>query len=264
MTRQSAGEEFQMTFTLAAYQRSIATGAGTIELQAITDAVLTTNPATSRLYASSEAKIIAAYAGGASLQRARVSTPWSTPNNLRPINSTSVGIPAGTNYPPVAEWLQLPQEIPPQQDIILDVLHTNGATQTVVGLLWLTLDGLEPRPEGETLTIRGDVTGAAPTALAWSEVTVAWEYALPPGRYAIVGSECISPTGIAHRWIADTTNFRPGAMSVPGLTTNPHPYQRSGELGVWSRFTAPVMPRLEVLCSAADAAHTVFLQLVRI
>jgi hypothetical protein len=251
-----------MTFHLAAYYKVVGTNA-VVELTPVTDAVIAQNAA-GRFVLSSDGRIVAAYAGGPSLQRARVSTPWKVPSNLRPINTTSTPVPAGTNVPPIARWLELPIVVPAQQDLVFDVYQNSGVNQNAVGLVWLTAEGLDRRPEGETLTIRGDVSGAAPTVYQWSEVTVVWEYALPPGLYGIVGSECISSFGIGHRWIVDTTNYRPGGISAPGLTNYPHPYQMNGELGLWARFSAPVMPRLEVFCSTADATHTVYLQLVRL
>lgn len=56
-----------------------------------------------------------------------------------------------------------------------------------------------------------------------------------------------------------------GSKVRPGASTSPcsnSAYQMYGTLGTWGTFTVPLMPRLEVLCNAADAVHTVFLQVV--
>lgn len=91
-----------------------------------------------------------------------------------------------------------------------------------------------------------------------------WLDALPKGRYAVVGSECISTTAIAHRWIFDNQSFRPGALSSGAIGERTHRLFYDGSLGTWGTFISQVPPRIEVLCSGADADHTIFLQVVRI
>lgn len=249
-----------MTFHVAGLYRNVPTGTGYTELLPIADAELTTNQATSRFWSSKEARVFAAYAGGTSLTRARLYTPWRMPNEIRPINGAI--LPA--TVPGLGQWVANPMLIPATHELVFDVNQSNVAAQDIIGLVFLTTEGLRPRPAGEILTIRGDIAAAAPGVRTWSEVTVTWEYLLPPGDYAIVGSECISTNGIGHRWILETQNWRPGAISQTSLTTITTGYQMFGTLGNWGKFSAPVMPRLEVLCNAADATHTVFLQLVRI
>lgn len=247
-----------MSFHLAAFYKNVAVSSGYTEILPIADAELTINPATTRFWSSQDVMVFAAYAGGTSLTRARLYTPWRQPNHVRPINPALL---PGDN-PGLAQWLKSPMIVPATHEIIMDVNHGNAAAQDIVGLMLLTTDGLTRLPAGQLQTVRGDVSGAAPGVRLWSEVTVSWEYALPPGDYAIVGSECVSTNAIAHRWILESSSSRPGAVSQVSLTTLPTQCQMGGELGAWGMFTSPVMPRLEVLCNAADATHTVFLQVI--
>ena len=248
-----------MSFHLAGLYRNVGVGSTFVELLPIADFAWPTNPATSRFWSSSEARVFAAYAGGTSLSRARVYSPWRLPNEIRPVNNGVLPV----SVPAMASWLSVPMRVPASQDMIFDAVHTNAAAQDIVGLAWLTTEGLTPRPDGDIITIRGDVSGAAPGVRLWSELTsVVWEYILPPGRYAVVGSECISTNAIAHRWILEGSNARPGAVSQSQVYSIPSAYQMYGTLGTWGTFTVPLMPRLEVLCNAADAVHTVFLQVV--
>lgn len=251
-----------MTFTLAAYRRNITSSGVYVELQAVFDAVLPTNPATGRFYSSRDGIAVGAYAGGNSLDRARFGSQWRSPTQVRPTNFGAVALPSGTRRPPLAEWLPLPVRVAAMEDIMFEAM-TFSIPNDYVGLVWFSDEGLTPAPNGELLTLRGDSVAAA-SSYAWTEIAVTWESILPPGRYGIVGSECVSATGIAHRWIVDTSNNRPGAISAPDLYCQMHPYQQNAELGLWAEFSAPAMPRLEVLCSGADASHTSFIQLVRL
>lgn len=79
-----------------------------------------------------------------------------------------------------------------------------------------------------------------------------------------MGSECISATGVAHRWLFDNQIFRPGALSSPTLGSRTHRIFYDGVLGIWGTFISQVPPRIEVLCNSTDSAHTVFLQVIRI
>lgn len=247
-----------MSFHTAAFYRNVPTGAGYTELLPISDAELTINPASGRFWLSRTAMVFSAYTGGTNLTRARLYTPWKLPNEVRPVSATLL---PGT-VPALARWLDAPMTIPPTHEFILDCNQSNAAAQDVIGVVSFSTEGLVRPPQGEILTIRGDVSGAAPGVRTWSEVTVSWEYVLPAGPYAIIGSECISTNAIAHRWILETANWRPGALSQASLTAIPSEYQMVGKLGEWGRFNAPLMPRLEVLCNVADAIHTVFLQVI--
>lgn len=253
-----------MSFHVLGFYRSIATGTALVEMTPISDDVISTNPATTRFFLSEDSMIFGAYAGATNLERARIYTSWKLPNEIRPSNSAVLP----TSVPPMAQWMETPLRIPATQDIIFDAVHSNGGTQDVIGVAFLTVKGLTPRPAGETLTLRADFGGGfVAGAKSWTEASgtgITWEYALPPGRYAIVGSEFISTTAIAHRWILQGSNLRPGGLCQTSLSGIPSEYQMNGVLGTWGTFTAPLMPRLEILCNAADLAANMraFLQLV--
>lgn len=247
-----------MGFHLAALYRSLPVSTGYSEMTPITDADLAVNPATSRFWSSKDALILGAYAAGANLAKARVYTPWQLPSHVRPFNAAI--LPNGN--PGVANWLDQPMLIPATHDIIVDANQSGGSPADTIALLFLTTQGLTRAPAGSLQTVRGDVSGASPGVRTWSEITVTWEYSLAPGDYAIVGSECVSTNGIAHRWMLEGSSCRPGGISQGSLTNLPSSFQMGGNLGAWGTFSSPLMPRLEVLCNAADATHSVFLQVI--
>lgn len=254
-----------MTFHVCAFYKNVPNGTAVTDVAPIADDIIAINPATTRFFVNSDILVFAAYAGGTSLERARIYTPWKLPNEIRPVNTAVLP----SSVPPVASWLSTPVRIPAGQDIILDAVHSNAGAQDVIAVALLTSDGLVPRPEGELLTLRLDFAAGSFVAglRAWTEppvTAVQWEYALPPGRYAIVGSEFVSTTAIAHRWIVPGTNFRPGGLSQQSMSGIPSDYQMNGTLGNWGVFTSPLMPRFEMLCNATDAAVNmrVFLQVI--
>lgn len=250
-----------MSFHLAAYYRNVPVGTTPVELLPVADSVLSINPATNRFWSSDTMRVFSAYSGGTSLSRARIYSPYIVSKDIRPVSSTL--LPG--SIPPLASWLAYPLSVPPQIDLIADAVHSNGAAQDIIGLIWLTTDGLEAAPQGESFIVRGSVAGATPLVRQWSELTtITWDPSLPPGRYAIIGSECVSTNGIAHRWILQSGGSRPGGISQATLSGIPPSIQDAGQLGHWGVFVSPVMPRLEVLCNVADAVHTVFLHVVRL
>lgn len=252
-----------MSFHVLVFQ-GISVGSVYNELRAQQDGKITINPATNRFWMSRKAEVFAAWIGSQSaggLNSARLYTQYEIPREIRPLNFSE--LPPTTIQASVADWRGNPLEVPPQQELIYDARAVGSGCW---GLAWMTEEGLQKAPRGKQVILRGDVSGAVPIANAWTDITssMTWSVTLPPGEYAIVGSRCESPNGLAHRWILEGSQLRPGGLSQPGPGTVAHSYQESGELGDWGHFFAPAMPRLEVYCEAVDATMTVILQAVRL
>lgn len=207
-------------------------------------------------------KLFAGYVlGGAALTRLQVVTPTLRSVGkpmLRPWNSGS----STPNDPNLGLMLQRSPILKEQEEIAVQVF-TSGAVN-VYTLLWVSTE-LQPVPDaGSIITIQADVNDGA-MVNEWTTLpSFSWLESLPKGRYAVVGSECISTTGIAHRWIFDNQIFRPGALSSPSIGDRTHRIFYDGALGTWGTFVSQVPPRIEVLCSAADTNHKIFLQVIRI
>src|SRR5438105_2935805 len=113
-----------MSFHLAAFSPT----GGTIpqnaytEIQPVSDAVITTNPATTRFSYHEDIRIFAAYAGGANGFNARLYVPSRVVNHVRPVNSSVV--PAS---PPIlSTFLDYPMVVPKTSDILMEGYQTGA------------------------------------------------------------------------------------------------------------------------------------------
>lgn len=156
-----------------------------------------------------------------------------------------------------------PFVIPAFEEVQLQATSALGAgTERLTGLIVLAPQ-IMPCPVGNQVPLRITSTTAA-VANAWTTLTLTFADTLPSGIYAACLSEHSSTTGIAHRWIFSGQEERPGLPSYV-LKTDRHPYAISkGQLGVMGRFRSNDLPRLQVLCNAADASHEVYLHVIRV
>lgn len=205
--------------------------------------------------------LLYAFAGCASLQRARIITPkfrQITTPFIRPINS---GLQP-QDVTPVADFRNYPLVVRGLEELQLNAIQNSGGAasfRAVLGIDW----GRIPTPAGEIYTLRG--TGAtAATAAAWSQTVVTWQDTLPTGKYAIMGLQVISTTCVAGRLILENTYPRPGCIGAATALTRSNKMFERGELGVWGYFTTTRMPLVEILCSAADATQEIYMDIIRV
>lgn len=122
---------------------------------------------------------------------------------------------------------------------------------------------LAPAPSGQAFTIRGTGT-TTQVASNWTLCSITWANNLPVGRYAVIGGIAYGATCQAFRVIFENQTWRPGGLGWVSEVVQADPLFRYGELGMWGTFQSNRMPNIEMLASAADAAQTVYLDLVRI
>lgn len=206
--------------------------------------------------------VLFAAAMSADLQRARISTaklrtittPW-----IRPIRSAA--IPAAE--PRVADYRANPLVLKGYEEIEIDAFQSNAGAQEVTALLGLAWGPQSAAPVGDIMTMRGTATTAA-VADTWTTLAVSWQDNLPQGRYAVVGLEVQSANARAARMIIENQYPRPGSVSVTAIGDRQHEMFRKGGLGLWGVFTNIRMPIIEVFCNAADAAHEIYLDIIRV
>lgn len=165
--------------------------------------------------------------------------------------------------PNVADYRRSPFRIPAFEEI--RVLATSGLacmTEAAYALLVLGA-GVTPVPPGNIWTIRGTSTTAG-VAKTWTGITMTWDNQLPDGRYAVIGSNLVSATGIAHRLIFNGQVWRPGGLSFATAGLRTHEMFIKGGLGVWGYFQPIFYPNVEVLDNATGNAHTLFLDCVKV
>lgn len=202
-----------------------------------------------------------AYAGGLLLDRMRLGAPsirQITPSFIRPVNLGDNPIAD----PNVANYLANPFRVRALEEIGVQSTTTGIGPSRVTGLLGL-FRGIDPIPRGNVWCMRGTSATAA-VANTWTTVAVTWADNLPTGRYGLVALEMHSATGIACRAILENETLRPGFLAALLATNRGPSFNLDGSCGLAGRFSSNRIPIPQVLCSAADAAQTFYLHLVRL
>lgn len=244
-------------YHLCAYAETIDNTADN-DITAVVDDILTIQ--NSHFVLSQEMGLFAAMAMSATLSRTRIQSPSMRQIAGPFVRPIIVSATPGNN---ANIWLldRNPFRIPPFEEI--QVLATSGVamTEPFAALLWLG-DRLEPSPAGNVIPLRWTSTTAA-VANAWTTLTITFTDALPSGVYTIVGSECQSTNGRAHRWIIPNQYWRPGMPSITALSQR-LPYAMAlGQFGVMGRFRSNDLPRPQVLANGTDNAHEGYLYAIR-
>lgn len=245
-------------FHLAAYTELLGTTADT-DIDALTDDILTIQ--NTHFVLQQPMQLLAAAAMSATLQRAKIASP-----SMRQIASPfirplilAVKPPSNPNM-----WLldQSPFTVPPFEEV--QVQATSGiamGSERFTALAWLA-NAIEPVPYGNPIPLRWTSTTAA-VANQWTSLAVTFADPLPSGIYTMVFSEHFSANGIAHRWIVSNQTMRPGYMSYTNGTDRA-PYAISKfQFGRMGSFRSNDLPRVQVLCNAADATHEGYLHVMR-
>lgn len=242
----------------SAYFLNIANVANT-DVPAVQDGILTLQ--NNHILPPQDMPLLYAYAGSATLTRARLTSPslrQITQPQIRPINVAL--LPA--NNPNVMTFQLDGLKVRALEELAMQATSGVAMNEHFYGVVGL-LDRYVPTVAGDKITLRATATTAA-VASAWTQIQYTLDDQLPNGTYAMVNSEHISANGIAHRWTFDNQFFRPGMLSFAtiGLRTIVENYANAW--GEWGRFRNTSQPRLEVLCDAADAVHTMFLEVIKV
>lgn len=246
-------------FHLSAYFVSLSTVANT-DAPALNDDVLTR--INSHFMLSQQMDLILAAAMSATLNRARLNSPTLrviSPQFILPIEAA---VKPATR-PSLATWLDNPFTLQPNEEISMEATSDIAmGNENFTGLVWLT-SGLEPIPPGDVYNTRFTSVTAA-VANTWTSLVITFDQGLPPGLWAMVGSELVSTNAQAHRWIFPGQIWRPGGLSKPAVGSQTHQIFYDRRLGIWGRFTNTTLPTLQVLVNGTDNAHTGWMSLVKI
>lgn len=246
-------------FHLAANFVAIGQTADT-DVPAKTDQVLQVQ--NSHFVLSKPLSLLGVYASSATLTRTKLKFPSINQYGgtwIRPTNATLLPV----TDPNMADYRQIPFTVPAQEE--LQYASTSGLACGTENhyVLSVLQDTFVPAPQGQIYTIRGTSTTAG-VASTWTDITVTWDQQLPSGRYAVVGSQVHSTTGVAHRLIFDDQIWRPGGLSLATAGLRTHAMFEKGKLGVWGYFTTISLPRMQILDNATGNSHTIYLDCVRV
>ena len=102
------------------------------------------------------------------------------------------------------------------------------------------------------------------TGGTWNLFQPAFDQALPPGVYALIGARVQSATGLFFRmYPSQDPQWRPGGIAVQAYDQLDPPNQRAWQQGyptlmgwgTWLTFWQNVPPQVQLFCTGADAAE---------
>ena len=196
-------------------------------------------------------RLVFAAAMGATLSRARFdSGQLRVLGNMHIFPIIPAAIP-GTN--PNVDWMvKQPVQLPQREEIAVQLTNTAAEQDTVVVGVSQQVD---PWPSGNIWIVRATSTTAT-VANKWTNIgQPTMETALPVGTYSILWSDAQSANGQAHRYIFPPAGGpRPGFLSLTSITNRNPPEYYMGWLGNLGYFVNDVLPFIEILANAADAA----------
>lgn len=248
-------------FHLLAYRGTVADVANTA-LTAIVDDIITRSAVTGTFLLPEDMNLYGATAMSATINRARLASASLRQINQPLIRPLIASLRPNDNHE-IAYYLDQPLRLKANEELSIEGTSDVGVGgEVMTALLWIG-KALTPHPAGDPITCRITSTTAA-VANTWTTLAITMDQALPPGFYAIVGSEGFGTTQQAHRWIIPNQMYRPGNLSLQAATTKGDSSFIRRRWGEWGRFQNNALPQPQVLCTAADAAHTFMLQLIKV
>jgi hypothetical protein len=244
---------------VAAYFASLANGSTNLANTIVSDQVLTPSGTTAFILPK-PGKLYAAYSAGVSLTAVRINTPSLRYVGLPfvgPVNLT-LTVPSPPN---VTVWGEMGPTLPTVDAIAAEHTLGGGAPENELTLLWFKFGGA-PVPGGPVYRLRFTATIAGVTG-AWASGAITPDSTLPQGTYSVVGMDLVGANIVAGRLIFPGSFFRPGCLARNAAGNVPEEIFTDGSMGVYGSFKSVNLPNLEILVSGANAAQTLFLDLVR-
>lgn len=251
-----------MGFHLAGYSQSQDSAGVLVAVNALVDQFLRTS-GKDIVVPKTYSQLIGAYAGGATITLAQLQSPSLRRMAFYDVRPLDVNAAPPTN----PSWLNLiynPYPLDPSENLEGWVAEGAAGAELEKILVWLG-DGNYAKPAGQMFTVRATGTTTV-TANVWSACTLTFSQTLAAGEYAIVGARFEGATAIAGRFAFPGGGPRPGhlGMASAGLLEPRISRGFSVETyGEWGRFAHDAPPLVEMLCTAADTAQTIHLDLIK-
>ncbi len=206
-------------------------------------------------------QLAAVAAIGLNITRAQVRSPSIL--GVFPFEVSPISVAAEPLSPtPFPEFFRNPISLDPAEALNFQAAEDGAGAIQSNGLIWLTDGSVNPMP-GEIFTIRGTGTTTVGT-FVWANCPIILDENLPAGTYAVVGMRAESTTCLAARLVFVGGTWRPGVIGYDAVSDLEDPIFRFGQLGNWGEFRHDQAPTADFLCTAADAAQTIFLDLIRL
>lgn len=252
-----------MSFHTAAFFQSTAGIVVNQQINALADQLFTIR--SNRFLFSQDLQMLYMAVMAADLTNARLDSP-----KLRNITNPFM-LPVGNavvpgTEPRVADLQREPLTLPANEELALQVTEATVLGSNITGIFGARISD-QPIPGGSVFTLRGTAAGPA-VVNTWTDIgDITFTNTLQAGQYAIVGAMVYSATGQGFRINfqgVDGQLERPGGIMGAAEDVQTHRIFRQGRLGLWGTFDNIILPRVEVLANAADAAFVIYWDLIPI
>lgn len=245
---------------LCAYAASVTNGVTNFDVAAVADQVFTKNSG-GHFLLPEQGRLRFAYGAGTDLDRFRVNTPALRYVGLPFLNPVNITAATPSPYNIWNPGEQGPT-IPVADEVAVEATQTNAAAQECQFLLGFSFGKQEIAPGPEySIRFTATITGVDNS---WASGSMTPDSTLPAGIYAINGMHAWGTNLTAARLIFPGGGWRPGCIANNTTGGIPREIFRNGELGQYGQFDSVNVPNLEILCSGANTAQTVYLDLVRV
>jgi hypothetical protein len=248
-------------FHLAAFTANLTFAVADQPLSLANDQLLVANAA-GQAVVPYDCQLLAAYALGANLTRAKIvapsmrkiTYPYITPNNQ---SATAPTLPGITIYDAGYRPTLVKNEAVTIQNSV-----AGAANEQEFGFLWLC-PRWEDAPVGVLTTVRftAAIVGAANQ---WNSGVMVPTEVLPFGRYSVCGMRAVGASIIAARLIPTDGGIRPGVIGSPTLALDDRSFGRVGRMGKFMEFEQTSTPNVELFLSAAGTTQEIYLDVTKI
>lgn len=241
----------QDSFHLLAYNSALVTGSTDAQVAAVAEQQY--NRSNNSFQMPDPALLYLAYAQGTGAKTARINTGSMLPRGLPHIKPVVIGVvpnsPTG-----IMDFRDNPLSLRKEEDLRVDVTHTDAGTQNQTVGLWIAKTPLNFNVNARDLRWIRFTATPTETAFTWcAPVSITFQDTLEGGVYDIYGLDVSSANTIFARLVLQGFWNRPGvtARGTPGgLGTNIF----SGGMGWFGRFNTYSVPQIETLANTAGAA----------
>jgi len=245
-------------FHLAVYRESVAAGATnqSIDILAGSGDTVSNN----QYFPVQNMDLLGVFGFGTNMSGIRISTPeirTIAPLQIRPLVQGST-VPTNANF---CDFWGNPPLMRMSENIDVQCSSADAGAQNYTVMLFLGV-GNYRKASGPPRRVRATGTTAL-TANVWTPVVLTFDDNLPQGQYEIQGMEVITATGYAARVITAGNYWRPGVPVYSSLGNRLPAALLDKQYGSYGTFSTLALPQIEVLATAADAAQTVFFDLVK-
>lgn len=246
-----------MPFTLVGWAQSVNTGNVLAEFDALDDPHIRVEG--KNIICPTLNQLLGAFACGASLTKARITSPsilkkWEL--ELAPLN-----VGAEPVVPlPYLDLFDSPIPLVASEGIRAKMAGSEAAAEYKVCLIWLGDKAITP-VKAPYQTIKATSTTTL-TPYKWTNGRLSFEQILPAGRYQVIGMRAQSAGLIAARLVFTGYAWRPGVIGFDAIGDIEPLRFRYGNMGVFGEFTHDSPPTVDFLSSSADTSEEVYLDLV--